>query len=56
LFSDCLKPVGPTSGRILPPRLHPSKAIVAVAKIVCSLWQALTGDIRVLDGLKKIGP
>jgi len=31
------------------------QAIVAVAKVAYTLWQVLTGDISVLDGLKKIG-
>ena len=29
--------------------------VVAVVKIAYTLWQMLTGNISVLDGLKKIG-
>ena len=31
------------------------QAIVAVAKVAYTLWQVLTGDISMIDGLKKIG-
>ena len=56
-------PCSPTASNRLAPRpavfYHPGCTETSHrgrGKIACSLWQALTGDIRVLDGLKKIGP